>query len=97
MVSIFLMRMPVELQSEEFSHQIQDGAERVICYGSRICSPAEQNYDVTKRELLAIVYFLKTYRPYLLGGSFYSAQTILHYSGYGRPLSPSDNRLDCSL
>ena len=50
--------------------QVQDGAERVICYGSRVCSPAEQNYDVTKRELLAIVHFLKTYRPYLLGRKF---------------------------
>lgn len=50
--------------------QVQDGQERVICYGSRICSPAERNYDVTRREMLATVYFLKTYRPYLLGQHF---------------------------
>src|SRR6218665_2165023 len=50
--------------------QIQDGQERVICFGSRVCSPAERNYDVTRRELLAIVYFLKTYRAYLLGRKF---------------------------
>src|SRR6218665_457805 len=50
--------------------QIQDSTERVICYGSRVCSPAERNYDVTRRELLAIVFFLKTFRPYLLGRKF---------------------------
>ena len=50
--------------------QIQDGQERVICYGSRVCHQAEQNYDVTKRELLAIVYFFKVYRAYLLGRKF---------------------------
>ena len=50
--------------------QVQNGVERVICYGSRLCSTAEQNYDVTKRELLAIVHFLKVYRPYLLGKKF---------------------------
>lgn len=50
--------------------QVQDQQERVICYGSRVCSPAEQNYDVTRRELLAIVHFLKTFRPYLLGRKF---------------------------
>jgi len=50
--------------------QVQQGMERVICYGSRLCSTAEQNYDVTRRELLAIIYFLKLYRPYLLGRRF---------------------------
>src|SRR6218665_1556158 len=50
--------------------QIQDSTERVICYGSRVCSPAKRNYDVTRRELLAIVFFLKTFRPYLLGRKF---------------------------
>lgn len=50
--------------------QVQDNQEKVICYGSRVCSLAERNYDVTKRELLAIVHFLKVYRPYLLGRRF---------------------------
>ena len=50
--------------------QVQDGLEKVICYGSRVCSRSECNYDVTKRELLAIVYFLKTFRQYLLGRKF---------------------------
>src|ERR1043165_1249582 len=50
--------------------QVQEGKEKVICYGSRLCSTAERNYDVTKRELLAIVFFLKFYRQYLLGRNF---------------------------
>src|SRR6218665_1345522 len=46
--------------------QVQYGNERVICYGSRLCSQAESNYDVTRKELLAVIFFLKEYRQYLL-------------------------------
>lgn len=48
--------------------QLQDGEERVICYGSRVCSPAYVNYDVTRRELLAIVYFLTYGGKFVLTG-----------------------------
>ena len=48
----------------------QDGAEVVIAYASRTLSRPESNYDVTKRELLAIIFGLKTFRQYLLGRSF---------------------------
>ena len=34
--------------------QVQDGKERVIAFGSRTLSPAERNYCVTDRELLAV-------------------------------------------
>ena len=47
-----------------------DGEERVIAYGSRLLSAAERNYCVTRKELLAIVYFTKLYRQYLLGRPF---------------------------
>ena len=50
--------------------QIQDGVERVIAYGSRTLNGPEKNYCVTRRELLAVVYFVKYYRPYLLGREF---------------------------
>ena len=51
--------------------QVQDdGQERVIAYGSRVLSKAERRYCVTRRELLAVVYFLQHFRPYLLGRHF---------------------------
>ena len=50
--------------------QIQDGEERVIAYFSKTFSPAERNYCVTRRELLAIVMATKHFRPYLYGRKF---------------------------
>ena len=50
--------------------QEQDGHEVVLAYASRTLTRAEKNYDVTRRELLAVVYGLKTYRQYLLGRKF---------------------------
>ena len=50
--------------------QIIDGEEKVIAYGSRVLSKAERNYCITRRELLAVVYFVKTYRHYLVGKKF---------------------------
>ena len=50
--------------------QNQDGAEVVIAYASRTLSRPESNYDVTKRELLAVVFGLKVFRQYLLGRNF---------------------------
>ena len=49
--------------------QIQDNAECVIAYTSRILTKSEQNYCVTKKELLAVV-FLDHFQPYLLGKPF---------------------------
>ena len=54
--------------------QVQDGEERVVAYGSRSLSKAERNYCVTRRELLAIVEFLKKYRHYV-GGSRVKVRT----------------------
>ena len=50
--------------------QIQDGVEKVIAYGSKTLSKAEGRYCVTRKELLAIVYFVKHYKHYLLGRHF---------------------------
>ena len=44
--------------------------ELVVAYGSRLYSKSEINYCVTRRELLAIVYFTKLYKNYLLGRRF---------------------------
>ena len=50
--------------------QIQNGTERVISCGSRLLTPAERNYDVTRRELLAVVFFCRHFRYFLYGAPF---------------------------
>ena len=50
--------------------QVQNGEERVIAYGSRVLNKAERNYCVTRRELLAIVDFVKLFHHYLVGAQF---------------------------
>ena len=46
------------------------GREHVIAYGSRSLTKAERQYCVTRRELLAVVTFVKHFRTYLLGNKF---------------------------
>jgi len=50
--------------------QIQGGEEKVIAYFSRVLNKAERNYCVTRRELLAMVDSMKSFRHYLLGRRF---------------------------
>ena len=50
--------------------QVQDGVERVIAYGSKRLKRAESNYCTTRRELWAVVHFVRQYRCYLLGRKF---------------------------
>ena len=50
--------------------QIQDDEEKVIAYGSKTLSKAEQNYCITRRELLAVVYFVQHFKHFLLGRKF---------------------------
>ena len=50
--------------------QKQEGVEKVIAYASRSLDRREQNYCVTRRELLAVVHFLKYFKQYLLGRNF---------------------------
>ena len=50
--------------------QIQDGDKKVIAYASRKLNPAQQQYCTTKRELLAVVTFMKHFKHYLLGQEF---------------------------
>ena len=50
--------------------QEQDGRESVIAYASKTLKNTERNYCVTRRELLAVVTFVKHFRPYLYGRKF---------------------------
>jgi len=50
--------------------QVQNGEERVIAYAGKSLNRNEVNYCVTRKELLAIVYFTKHFRQYLLGRQF---------------------------
>jgi transposase InsO family protein len=47
--------------------QVQDGKERVLRFGSRCLNQAERNYCTTRKELLAVVYFMDYFKHYLLG------------------------------
>jgi len=50
--------------------EIQQGQERVIAYASRQLDRRKMNYCVTRKELLAVVYFLRYFKQYLLGREF---------------------------
>ena len=50
--------------------QNQGGKERIICCASRTLNKAEQNYNTTKKECLAIVWGIKTFRSYLISKPF---------------------------
>jgi len=47
--------------------QEQNGTERVIAYASKSLDKCERNYCVTRKGLLAVVYFLRHFKQYLLG------------------------------
>jgi len=50
--------------------QVQDGVEKVIAYASRSLDKRECNYCVTRKELLAVVHFVKYFKQYLMGRQF---------------------------
>lgn len=50
--------------------QVQNGDEKVIAYGSRKLTKSEKQYCVTRKELLAVYYFVLHFKQYLLGRRF---------------------------
>ena len=50
--------------------QVQNGVERVISFASRTLNKAERRYCVTRRELLAVVYFVQYFKHFMLGRKF---------------------------
>ena len=50
--------------------QVQNSEEKVIAYASHTLNKAQQQYCTTKRELLAVVTFMKHFKHFLLGQKF---------------------------
>jgi len=51
-------------------NQGQIGKDHPINYASRVLNDAEKNYSTIEKELLAIVYAVQHFRPYLYGKKF---------------------------
>jgi hypothetical protein len=51
-------------------NQVQDGNERTIGYSSAVLQPAQRKYCITRKKLLAVVMFTRTFRHYLFGRQF---------------------------
>ncbi|EQD72922.1 hypothetical protein B1A_05209, partial [mine drainage metagenome] len=64
---------PFEVRTDALDYAIgavlfqrdEKGNERPIAFGSRVLSKTEQRYSTTKREMLAICYWIRYWRPYL--------------------------------
>lgn len=52
------------------SQKFEDGKEHPIAYASRTLNETECNYSATEKELLAIVWATKNFRPYIFGTKF---------------------------
>lgn len=58
-----------------------EGQERVTAYASRTLTKSERQYCVTRKELLALVYFVKYFRHYLYGKNSFLERIMAHYVG----------------
>ncbi|XP_048242778.1 uncharacterized protein LOC125375886 [Haliotis rufescens] len=50
--------------------QVQNGEERVVCFGSFGLTAEQKRYCTTRKELLAVIRFTRQFRHYLLGRRF---------------------------
>ena len=53
----------------------------VICYASKTLADTQLNYNTTEKEMLAVVFALKKFRPYVLGSKIivYTDHAALKY------------------
>ena len=58
-----------------------DKKPTVICYASKMLADAQLNYSTTEKELLAVVFSLEKFRPYILGSKIivYTDHAALKY------------------
>ena len=50
--------------------QVVGGCEHILAYASRVLSNNERKYCATRREMLALVWAVHHFRPYLYGKEF---------------------------
>ena len=77
--------------------QEQHGTVRVIAYASKTFDVAERMYGTTRKELAAIIYALKEFRHYVVGGvSFLLRTDHGALTSLFKTQSPSNSKLDIS-
>ena len=77
--------------------QWQNGDLRVIEYASRTFNKAERSYYVTRREMSAMIFGLRHFRPYLLGRKFVCRvdhMALTYYSKAVEPVGQQARHLD---
>ena len=80
--------LPFEIMCDTFDFAVGPVLEQridkkpiTICYASKMLADAQLNFTTTKKELLAVVFALEKFRPYILGSKIivYTEDAALKY------------------